>query len=201
MEAAEVSNAGPPSLLLSSPNPGRQTKTKGGWKMSFNAHASAEISSKAKIGSGTRIWHQVQIREDVEIGENCIIGKNVYIDFGVKIGNNCKIQNNSSVYHGAIVEDGVFIGPHCILTNDKNPRAINPDGSLKGTSDWKVSPVHIKKGAALGAGTIVLPGVTIGEWALIGSGSVVTKDIPDFGLAYGNPARVAGRVDKEGKKV
>ncbi len=167
----------------------------------FFAHATAEVSPKAKIGDGTKIWHGSQIREDADIGENCVIGKNVYIDFGVKIGKNCKIQNNSSVYHGAAVEDGVFIGPHCIITNDKHPRAVNPDMSLKDASDWQVEKTLIKKGASLGAGTIVLPGVTIGEWAMVGSGSVVTKDIPDFALAYGNPAQVSGKVNKEGTNV
>ena len=167
----------------------------------FFVHATAEVSPKAKIGKGTKIWNLAQVREDAEIGENCIISKNVYIDFGVKIGKNCKIQNNCSVYHGATIEEGVFLGPHCIITNDKNPRAINADGSQKSASDWTVSPVVIKKGAALGAGTIVLPGVTIGEWALVGSGSVVTKDVPDYALAYGNPARVVGRVNKEGLRV
>ncbi len=167
----------------------------------FFAHSTAEVSPKANIGNGTKIWHYAQVREDAEIGENCIIGKNVYVDFAVRIGNNCKIQNNCSIYHGATLEEGVFLGPHCIITNDKHPRAINADLSLKNASDWKVERVSIKKGASLGAGTIVLPGVTIGEWAMTGSGSVVTKDVPDYGLAYGNPARVVGKVNKEGLKV
>ncbi|HLD62490.1 MAG TPA: acyltransferase [Candidatus Norongarragalinales archaeon] len=167
----------------------------------FFVHPTAEVSPKARIGKGAKIWHYAQVREDAEIGENCIIGKNAYIDFGVRIGKNCKIQNNCSIYHGATIEDGVFVGPHCILTNDKNPRAVNPDLTLKGANDWKVEKVLIKKGASLGAGTIILPGVTVGEWAMIGSGSVVTKDVPDFALAYGDPARVAGKVNKEGLKA
>lgn len=169
--------------------------------MDFFAHPTAEVSSKARIGRGTKIWHLAQVREGAEIGENCVIGKNAYIDEGVRIGDNCKIQNNTSIYSGSTVQDGVFIGPHCVLTNDKNPRAVNPDMTLKSATDWKRGVVLIKKGAALGAGTIVLPGVTVGEWALVGSGSVVSKDIPDYCLAYGNPARVAGKVDEKGNIV
>lgn len=163
-------------------------------------HKTAEVSQKAKIGEGTQIWHYVQIREDAQVGDNCILGKNVYIDFGVKIGNNCKIQNNASIFHGSILEDGVFIGPHVILTNDKNPRAINPEGSLKKGSDWEVGEILVKKGASIGAGAVILPGVTIGEFALIGSGAVVTKNVPDFGLVYGNPAQIKGYICKCGHK-
>jgi UDP-2-acetamido-3-amino-2,3-dideoxy-glucuronate N-acetyltransferase len=166
----------------------------------YFVHKTAEVSPKAKIGKNAKIWNYAQIREDTELGENCIIGKNAYIDFGVKIGNNCKIQNNCSIYHGATLENGVFLGPHAVITNDKVPRAVNPDGSLKSASDWKISKTLLKEGCAIGACCVVLPGVTIGKWALIGSGSVVTKDIPDYGLAYGNPAALHGIVCKCGKK-
>ena len=163
-------------------------------------HPTADVHKEAKIGKNCKIWHQAQIRENAVLGENCIIGKNVYIDFGVKIGNNVKIQNNSSVYHGITLEDGVFIGPHVVFTNDKYPRAINADGTLKTDNDWEVGKTTVKKGASLGAGVIVLPGITIGEFAMIGSGSVVTKDVPAYGLAVGNPAKLIGHVDKQGKK-
>ncbi len=126
------------------------------------------------------------------IGRNCILGKGVYIDFGVHIGNNVKIQNRSSVYHGVELESGVFVGPHVIFTNDRLPRAINPDGTLKSDDDWELGHVLVKEGASIGAGSIIVPGVTIGRWAMIGAGSVVTRDIPDYGLAYGNPARLRG---------
>ncbi len=148
------------------------------------------ISEKATIGKNTKIWHFVQIREGAVIGENCIISKGAYIDAGVKIGNNVKIQNNASIYHGATIEDGVFIGPHVCFTNDKIPRAINPDGSLKQASDWKITPIHVKKGASIGTNAVILPGVTIGEFSLIGAGSVVTKNVPDYAIAVGNPARI-----------
>jgi len=164
-------------------------------------HITACVSAAAKVGEGTKIWNWCQVRENAVIGTNCILSKGVYIDSGVKIGNNVKIQNNVSVYHGVTIGDGVFIGPHVCFTNDKMPRAVNPDGSLKQADDWEVSPILVKEGAALGANSTILPGVTIGKWALVGSGSVVTKDVPDFGLVYGNPARINGYVCKCGKKI
>ena len=146
-------------------------------------NTSADISKEAKIGKNTKIWHQAQIRENSAVGDNCILGKNVYIDSNVKVGNNVKIQNNASIYHGAAIEDGVCIGPNVCLTNDKNPRAINSDYSLKKDSDWEEGKTLVKKGASIGAG------------------SVVTKDIPDYCLAYGNPAEIKGYVCKCGFKA
>lgn len=157
-------------------------------------HPSAEVSPLATIGEGTSIWHQAQVRERARIGRNCIIGKGVYVDFDVTIGDNCKLQNGVYVYHPAILEDGVFLGPGVILTNDKYPRAVNPDMTLKTDDDWEVSAVRVGQGTAVGAGSILLPGVTIGCWAMIGAGALVTKDLPDHGLAVGNPARRIGYV-------
>ncbi|MCA9986943.1 MAG: N-acetyltransferase [Anaerolineales bacterium] len=164
-------------------------------------HATAEVSDQAVIGPGTSIWHQAQVRENVRIGANCILGKGSYVDFDVTIGDNCKLQNGVWVYHPAIVEDGVFLGPGVIVTNDKIPRAVNPDMSLKAADDWTPSPVTIRQGAAIGAGAILLPGVTVGRWAMVGSGAVVTKDVPDYGLVVGNPARLVGYVSPAGGRL
>src|SRR3954470_10053226 len=164
-------------------------------------HPSADVSPRATLGAGTKVWHQAQVREGAVLGRNCILGKGAYVDFGVQIGNNVKIQNRASVYHGVTLENGVFVGPHVIFTNDKLPRAINPDGSLKADDDWELGYILVKEGASIGAGAIIVTGVTIGRWAMIGAGAVVTRDVPDFGLAYGNPARLAGYVCPCGHKM
>ncbi len=164
-------------------------------------HPTSDVSPHAEIGSGTKIWQHCQVRENCKIGNNCILSKGVYIDTGVIIGNNVKIQNGISVYHGVTLEDGVFCGPHCVFTNDRQPRSINPDGSLKGTADWKVSETLVRTGASIGAHATIVCGITIGQWAMIGAGSVVTRDVPDYGLVYGNPARLHGFVCPCGKKL
>lgn len=146
------------------------------------------------------MWHYVQIREKAQIGENCIFGKGAYIGVNVKIGNNVKVQNRASLYKGTIIEDGVFVGPHACLLNDKFPRAINKNGILKLDQNWKLEGIVVKKGASIGACSIILPGVKIGKWAMIGTGSVVTKDIPNYALCYGNPAVVKGRISKSGRR-
>lgn len=164
-------------------------------------HPTAEVSDKAEIGTGTSIWNQCQVREYAQIGANCILSKDVYIDIGVCIGNNVKLQNGISLYHGVTIEDGVFCGPHCVFTNDRVPRAINLDGSLKKNDDWVLSRTLVRSGAAIGAGAVILCGVTIGRWAMVGSGAVVTHDVPEYGLVYGNPARLHGFVCPCGEKL
>jgi UDP-2-acetamido-3-amino-2,3-dideoxy-glucuronate N-acetyltransferase len=164
-------------------------------------HPSAEVSPRASIGAGTRIWHQVQIREGAHVGDHCIVGKGVYIDLDVQVGNNVKIQNSALLYHGLTVEDGVFIGPGAIMTNDTYPRAITPDGQLKSDSDWEVGPIRICYGASIGAGAIVLPNVTVGRFALVAAGAVVAHSVPDHGLVAGVPARLLGYVCHCGRRL
>lgn len=159
---------------------------------SVRIHPTAEVAPEAEIGEGTSIWNQSQVRERARIGAGCIIGKNVYVDTDVVIGSNVKIQNNVSVYHGVTIEDGVFVGPHVCFTNDRVPRAVNPDGSLKRDDDWAVVPILVRSGAAIGANSTILPGVIIGRWAMIGAGSVVTHDVGDHELVVGNPAHRLG---------
>ena len=162
--------------------------------MTIKIHPTAEISQQSLIGENTSIWHHSQVREGALIGKNCILGKGVYIDAGVCIGDQVKIQNYVSIFHGVTIEDGVFIGPHVCFTNDLHPRAINPDGTLKAADDWLLTRTLICKGASLGANSTIVCGVTIGQWAMIGSGSVVTRNVPDYALVYGNPARMHGYV-------
>jgi len=169
--------------------------------MAIRIHPTAEVSENATIGEGTSIWHQAQVREGARIGKTCIIAKGVYVDAGVSIGDNVKIQNYTSVYHGVTIEDGVFVGPHVCFTNDLQPRAINPDGSLKAADDWLLSQTLIRRGAALGANSTIRCGITVGEWAMVGSGSVVTRDVPAHGLVWGNPARLHAFVCACGQRL
>jgi UDP-2-acetamido-3-amino-2,3-dideoxy-glucuronate N-acetyltransferase len=160
----------------------------------FYIHPTAEVSPDAHVGTGTRIWDQVHVREHAHIGETCNIGKGVYIDCHVRIGSCVKIQNQVSVFEGVTLEDGVFVGPHVCFTNDLLPRAITPDGKLKNADDWEVTPTLVKYGASIGAGSVIICGVTIGEYALVGAGSIVTRDVPPHALVFGNPARQNGYV-------
>lgn len=161
---------------------------------SVTIHPSATIEADVVIGARTRIWHDAQIRQRATIGQECILGKGVFIDLGVQVGDRVKVQNYACLYHGSIIEDGVFIGPHVVLTNDRLPRAITPTGMLKTDDDWRCDTTRICRGASLGARAVILPGVTVGEWAMVGAGAVVTKDVPPHGLVVGCPARVIGFV-------
>ena len=156
-------------------------------------HPTAEVSPRAQVGDGTKIWNQAQVREDVVIGAGCIISKNVYIDAGVHIGSGVKVQNNVNVYHGVTVEDDVFLGPSMTFTNDRFPRAF--------ISDFEVSETLVKRGASIGANATIRCGIVIGEYAMVGSGSVVTRDVPAYALVVGNPARQIGWVCKCGGKL
>jgi UDP-2-acetamido-3-amino-2,3-dideoxy-glucuronate N-acetyltransferase len=164
-------------------------------------HATAEVSPQAQIGPGTLIWHQAQVREGAVIGANCIVGKGVYVDAGVLIGNNVKIQNGALLYHGLTLEDGVFVGPQACFTNDRLPRAITPDGSLKTDADWTVGPIHVAFGASIGAGAIILPNVNIGRFAMVAAGAVVTHSVAPHTLVVGVPARAAGYVCRCGRQL
>lgn len=159
---------------------------------------SADVSEQAVLGEGTKIWHLAQVREDAVLGENCIVGRGAYVGTGVSIGENTKIQNYALVYEPAVLGKGVFIGPAVVLTNDTYPRAVAPDGSLKSAHDWIPVGVTIEDGASIGARAVCIAPLTIGRWATIAAGSVVTKDVPAFALMAGVPARRLGWVGKAG---
>lgn len=156
-------------------------------------HPTAEVSAAAVIGDGSKIWNQAQVREGARLGKNCIISKNVYIDENVQIGDRVKIQNNVNVYHGVIVEDDVFLGPSMTFTNDMFPRAFS--------ENWKVTETLVKKGSSIGANATIRCGITINEYAMVGAGSVVTKDVPAQALVVGNPSHQIGWVCKCGFKL
>jgi UDP-2-acetamido-3-amino-2,3-dideoxy-glucuronate N-acetyltransferase len=157
-------------------------------------HETAVVSPGARVGTGTRIWHHVQVREGARIGCDCILGKNVYVDRDVVIGDRCKIQNNVSLFAGVRLGDAVFVGPHACFTNDRIPRATNADGSLKDAEDWSVVGIDVRDGASIGASSVILPGVTIGRFAMVGAGAVVPRDVPPFAVVVGNPARITGYI-------
>ncbi len=153
----------------------------------------AHVSDKAKIGSDTKVWINAQIREDAEIGSGCIISKDVYIDHAVKIGNHVKIQNGVSIFNGVTIQDDVFIGPNAAFTNDYYPRAFDPD--------WQISSTLVKKGASIGANATIVCRHTLGEYCMVGAGSVVVNDVPPYTLVVGNPAREIGKVCRCGNRV
>lgn len=165
--------------------------------MSF-VHETAVVHPTVVVPDGVKIWAFAHIREGVVLGENCVVGRNVYVGPGVRIGKNCKIQNDSQIYEPAVLGDGVFVGPGVILTNDKNPRAVNPDGTQKSIEDWQPVGVEVMEGASLGAGSICIAPLVVGRWSMIAAGSIVTKDPQAFGLYVGAPAKFVGWVGRAG---
>jgi UDP-2-acetamido-3-amino-2,3-dideoxy-glucuronate N-acetyltransferase len=161
---------------------------------SARVHATADLESNVSVGRGTSIWHRAQVRTGARIGEDCIVGRDVFIDEDVRIGDRVKIQNLALVYHGVTVGDGVFIGPGAILTNDRYPRAVTSTGELSRAADWHVSPITLEDGCSIGAGAVVVAGVTVGSYATVGAGAVVTRDVPSHALVVGSPARRIGWV-------
>lgn len=166
--------------------------------MDVHVTASADIDPRARIGQGTSVWDLAQIREGAEIGAACIIGRGAYIGPGVRMGDRCKVQNHALVYEPAWLEDGVFVGPAAVFTNDRFPRAVTPDGLIKKAADWDPVGVTVRSGASIGAMAVCVAPVAIGRWALVAAGSVVVKDVPDFALVAGVPARFVRWVGRAG---
>src|SRR4029079_4675233 len=159
---------------------------------------SADVADTARIGDGSSVWHLAQVREGAVLGENCIIGRGAYVGAGVQMGDNCKVQNYALVYEPAVLEDGVFVGPAAVFTNDHWPRAVEPDGTLKTADDWEAVGVTVRTGASIGARAVCVAPVTVGRWALVAAGSVVVRDVPDYALVAGVPARFVRWVGRAG---
>ena len=160
----------------------------------YFVHQSAYVDDGAQIGAGTKIWHFSHVMKGARIGERCVVGQNVNVDGGTTIGNNVKIQNNVSVYTGVVIEDDVFLGPSCVLTNVSNPRSqVNRHSLYEAT--------RLKRGCSIGANATLVCGITIGRYAFVGAGSVVTKNVPDFALVVGNPARQVGWMSRHGHRL
>lgn len=161
----------------------------------------ATVEDGAHVGPGAQVWDQSVVRAGAEVGAGTILGRGVYIGPGARLGERCKVQNQALVYEPAVLEDGVFIGPAVVLTNDTYPRAVTPDGRLKAAADWEAVGVTVREGASVGARAVCVAPVTIGRWASVGAGSVVTRDVPDHALVVGTPARQIGWVGRSGVRL
>jgi len=163
--------------------------------------ATADVDPQALLGEGTTVWHLAQVREGAVLGRGCNLGRGAYVGPGVRVGDNCKIQNYALVYEPAVLGAGVFIGPAAVLTNDQKPRAVDPTGRRKGPDDWELVAVTIAEGASIGARAVCVAPVTVGRWAMVGAGAVVIRDVPDFALVVGVPARRVGWVGRAGEPL
>lgn len=169
--------------------------------MSAVVKDTAQVADSATLGEGTTVWELAQIREDAVLGESCVIGRGAYVGTGVRIGDRCKLQNYALVYEPATLGDGVFIGPAAVLTNDQYPRSVAPDGALKRAHDWEAVGVEIGEGASVGARAVCVAPVRVGAWALVAAGAVVTRDVPQFALVAGVPAKRIGWVGRAGVRL
>ncbi|MDF9816970.1 acyltransferase [Streptomyces sp. SPB162] len=169
--------------------------------MRVRIQPTSQVDETAELGDGTTVWDLAQIREQAHLGRSCIIGRGAYVGPGVRIGDNVKLQNHALVYEPAVLGDGVFVGPAVVLTNDFYPRSVDPTGKQKRDGDWEPVGVEVLEGASLGARSVCVAPVRVGRWALVAAGAVVTRDVPDFALVAGVPARRIGWVGRAGVRL
>lgn len=167
----------------------------------IHVEPTADVAEDAELGADTTVWHLAQVRELASVGMECTIGRGAYLGPGVQLGARCKIQNYALVYEPAVLADGVFVGPAAVLTNDLYPRAVNPDGQLLGPDDWTSVGVQLREGSSIGARAVCVAPVTVGRWAMVAAGSVVTRDVADFSLVAGSPARHVRWVGRSGRAL
>lgn len=163
--------------------------------------AGADVEPGAEVGAGTHVWQLATVRSGARVGRDCVIGRSAYVGPGVVVGDRCKIQNQALVYEPAVLGDGCFVGPAVVFTNDTHPRAVLPDGRLKTEADWQAVGVVLHEGASVGARAVCVAPVTIGRWAMVAAGAVVVRDVPDFALVAGVPARRIGWVGRTGEPL
>lgn len=167
--------------------------------INFWKHPTAEVAQDAKVGQGTKIWHQSQVQRGASIGENCVLGHNCFVASGAKIGNGVKLESNIDIWDKVVLEDHVFVGPSAVFTNDKNPRAKYPKSQYPQYGQWEETV--IREGATIGANATIVCGNTVGKWAFVAAGAVVTKDVQDYAVVAGVPARVIGWICECGVKL
>ncbi|MDD7941998.1 acyltransferase [Actinomycetospora lutea] len=164
-------------------------------------HPTAEVEDGSRVGAGTTVWQFAHVRHGARVGEGCTLGRGAFVDEDVVLGDRVKVQNHALIYRPARLGDGVFVGPAVVLTNDLHPRAVTVEGAPKGVDDWDAVGVVLDEGCSIGARTVLLPGVHVGRWAMVGAGSVVTRDVPPFALVAGTPARRRGWVGRAGHRL
>jgi acetyltransferase-like isoleucine patch superfamily enzyme len=169
--------------------------------VNYRVQPGAQVDESAEIGAGSSIWELAQIREGARLGAGCVVGRGAYIGTGVRMGDNVKVQNYALVYEPAELADGVFVGPAAVFTNDHNPRSVDAEGRQKRGGDWEAVGVTVAEGASVGARAVCVAPLRVGRWAMVAAGAVVTRDVPDFALVMGVPARQAGWVGRSGHKL